>query len=108
MKFKMHIVYIICKRYAPDLPIHTMKHTDCSLKCPLFVLAQEFPTLVLKQQQYTHTNGSTVQLLMADGTLPMYYQVCSMLIHLQASADTVLILHTSCKPALMRISTCRG
>lgn len=39
-------------------------------------LVQDFPTLVLKQQQYTHTNGSTVQLLMADGTLPMYYQVC--------------------------------
>jgi len=41
-----------------------------------FDFVQEFPTLVLKQQQYTHTNGSSVQLLMADGTLPMYYQVC--------------------------------
>ncbi|EIE25211.1 tumor susceptibility protein [Coccomyxa subellipsoidea C-169] len=40
----------------------------------LLDLVSEFPTLVLKQQQYTHTNGSTVQLLMADGTLPMYYQ----------------------------------
>ena len=36
---------------------------------------QDFPTLLLKLQQYTHTNGNTVPLLMAEGTLPMYYQV---------------------------------
>ena len=36
---------------------------------------QDFPTLTLKVQKYTHTNGRTVPLLMADGTLPMYYQV---------------------------------
>ncbi|BDA41500.1 Tumor susceptibility gene 101 protein [Coccomyxa sp. Obi] len=40
----------------------------------LLDLVSEFPTLILKKQPYTHTNGSTVQLLMADGTLPMYYQ----------------------------------
>lgn len=44
-------------------------------KYQVFPPVQEFPTLILKKQQYTHTNGSTVQLLMADGTLPMYYQV---------------------------------
>ena len=38
---------------------------------------QDFPTLTLKVQKYTHTDGRTVPLLMADGTLPMYYQVCS-------------------------------
>lgn len=36
---------------------------------------QDFPTLTLKVQKYTHTNGRTVPLLMAAGTLPMYYQV---------------------------------
>ena len=38
---------------------------------------QDFPTLTLKMQQYTHTNGKAVPLLLAEGTLPMYYQVPS-------------------------------
>ena len=36
---------------------------------------QDFPSLILKVQKYTHTDGRTVPLLMAEGTLPMYYQV---------------------------------
>ena len=36
---------------------------------------QDFPSLILRSQQYTHTNGAQVPLLMAEGTIPMYYQV---------------------------------
>ena len=36
---------------------------------------QDFPSLILRSQQYTHTNGAVVPLLMAEGTIPMYYQV---------------------------------
>ena len=36
---------------------------------------QDFPSLILRSQQYTHTNGAVVPLLMAEGTVPMYYQV---------------------------------
>ena len=34
---------------------------------------QEFPTLVLKIEDYTYPDGRTVPLLVADGTLPVYY-----------------------------------
>lgn len=34
---------------------------------------QEFPTLVLKVDAYTHPNGRTSDLLVATGTLPVYY-----------------------------------
>lgn len=46
---------------------------------------QDFPSLTLKTQKYTHTDGRTVPLLMADGTLPMYYQVqqCAILLDLE-------------------------
>ena len=50
---------------------------------------------MLKQQQYTHTNGSTVQLLMADGTLPMYYQVRSFLDFLCVQASWHFLEHIS-------------
>ena len=40
-------------------------------------VAQDFPTLVLKLQQYTHTTGKALPLLLAEGTLPMYYQACA-------------------------------
>jgi hypothetical protein len=36
---------------------------------------QEFPTLVLKVDAYTYPDGRTVQLLKADGTLPVFYLV---------------------------------
>ena len=51
----------------------TKCHTCAAFKC--MSIMQDFPTLLLKLQQYTHTNGNTVSLLMAEGTLPMYYQV---------------------------------
>jgi len=38
-------------------------------------LRQEFPTLVLKVDEYTYPNGKAQQLLCAEGTLPMYYLV---------------------------------
>ncbi len=41
---------------------------------------QDFPSLILRSQQYTHTNGAQVPLLMAEGTIPMYYQVCAPLL----------------------------
>jgi len=37
------------------------------------IAPQEFPTLVLKVDGYTYPDGRTVQLLVADGTLPVYY-----------------------------------
>ena len=49
---------------------------------------QDFPSLNLKVQKYTYTDGKTVPLLMAEGTLPMYYQVC-----LSAIAP---LAHSSC------------
>ena len=40
-----------------------------------FYFLQDFPSLILRSQQYTHTNGAVVPLLMAEGTVPLYYQV---------------------------------
>ncbi|KAK9861601.1 hypothetical protein WJX84_010622 [Apatococcus fuscideae] len=37
-------------------------------------LAQDFPTLLIKQENYTYPSGSTFMLLKAEGTLPMVYQ----------------------------------
>ena len=49
---------------------------------------QDFPSLILRSQQYTHTNGAQVPLLMAEGTIPMYYQVCvPLLSELQSYAE---------------------
>ncbi len=39
--------------------------------------AQEFPSLTLKKDTYTHVNGTNAVLLLAEGTLPMYYAVRS-------------------------------
>ena len=36
---------------------------------------QEFPSLTLKKETYTHVTGKQAQLLLAEGTLPMYYSV---------------------------------
>lgn len=52
----------------------------CTLLTPCCEI-QDFPSLLLKVQKYTHTDGRTVPLLMAEGTLPMYYQVCLELRH---------------------------
>lgn len=44
--------------------------------CPsfsFFSTSQEFPTLVLKVDAYTYPNGRTADLLVASGTLPVYY-----------------------------------
>jgi UEV domain len=38
-------------------------------------LPQDFPTLKLSTDLYTHPNGRTQMLLKLAGTLPMYYQV---------------------------------
>lgn len=40
----------------------------------LLDLIAAFPTLTLKVQNYTHTNGRVIPLFVADGTLPMFYQ----------------------------------
>lgn len=45
-------------------------------------LTQEFPTLVLKVDEYTYPNGKSQQLLCAEGTLPMYYLVRASLLSL--------------------------
>ena len=49
----------------------TLKPCQALRSCSL----QDFPSLILRSQQYTHTNGAVVPLLMAEGTVPMYYQV---------------------------------
>ncbi|KAK9787367.1 hypothetical protein WJX73_002163 [Symbiochloris irregularis] len=48
-------------------------HERARIRDHLIDLIQEFPTLRVQTQHYTHTNGSVVELLMAEGTLPMYY-----------------------------------
>lgn len=62
-------------RQTPDP--ETFSPSKCLL-CA--VQMQDFPSLILKVQKYTHTDGRTVPLLMAEGTLPMFYQVCPRLV----------------------------
>ncbi|KAF3791288.1 ELC-like protein [Nymphaea thermarum] len=40
----------------------------------LLILLQEFPSLQVKTAVFTHNDGRTVNLLQADGTIPMLYQ----------------------------------
>lgn len=41
----------------------------------LSFLWQDFPTLLVKADDYTHSDGHTLKLLQIEGTLPMWYQV---------------------------------
>ncbi len=56
----------------------TLKRLESPFISVYSCCVQDFPSLTLKVQKYTHTDGTTVPLLMADGTLPMYYQVGSL------------------------------
>lgn len=40
----------------------------------LLELIKDLPSLSVRLRSYTHLDGSDVQLLMADGTVPMFYQ----------------------------------
>ncbi|CAM6091122.1 unnamed protein product [Calypogeia fissa] len=40
----------------------------------LLIVIQDFPGLQVKTANFTHNDGRTVNLLQADGTIPMYYQ----------------------------------
>lgn len=52
--------------YEEALKLHIRLH--------LVNLLQEFPSLQAKTAMFTHNDGKTVNLLQADGTIPMYYQ----------------------------------
>ncbi|KAK9828078.1 hypothetical protein WJX81_000655 [Elliptochloris bilobata] len=56
---------------AGDLPYAS--EVQWIVRQHLLDLTAEFPSLTLKRDMYTHVNGKQAQLLLADGTLPMYY-----------------------------------
>ncbi|BBN20228.1 ESCRT-I complex subunit TSG101 [Marchantia polymorpha subsp. ruderalis] len=45
-----------------------------SIRQHLLTLLQDFPGLQVKTANFTHNDGRTVNLLQADGTIPMYFQ----------------------------------
>ncbi|KAK9813095.1 hypothetical protein WJX72_008931 [[Myrmecia] bisecta] len=67
------LTQVLSKRgTAEELPY--TEDVKWTVRQHLLDLHQEFPTLMIKVQTYTHTNGRSVPLLMVEGTLPMYYQ----------------------------------
>ena len=52
---------------------------------------QEFPSLTLKKDTYTHVTGKQAQLLLAEGTLPMYYSVRGPCLHAACCEAAVLV-----------------
>eukprot|EP00249_Psilotum_nudum_P013505 c24368_g1_i1 orf=342-1601(+) len=52
--------------YEEDMKMFIRQH--------LITLIQEFPSLQAKPAMFTHNDGNVVNLLQADGTIPMYYQ----------------------------------
>ncbi|KAJ7568205.1 hypothetical protein O6H91_01G023200 [Diphasiastrum complanatum] len=45
-----------------------------SIRQHMVTVIQDFPGLQVKTAMFTHNDGRTVNLLQADGTIPMYYQ----------------------------------
>lgn len=67
------LAQVLTRRGTPDDLPYT-NEAVWIIRQHLLDAVQDFPSLTLKVQKYTHTDGTTVPLLMADGTLPMYYQ----------------------------------
>ncbi|KAL0026775.1 hypothetical protein WJX77_000858 [Trebouxia sp. C0004] len=67
------LAQVLTRRGTPDDLPYT-NEAVWLIRQHLLDAVQDFPSLTLKVQKYTHTDGTTVPLLMADGTLPMYYQ----------------------------------
>lgn len=67
------LAQVLTRKGTPDDLPYT-NEAVWTIRQHLLDAVQDFPSLTLKTQKYTHTDGRTVPLLMADGTLPMYYQ----------------------------------
>eukprot|EP00250_Pteridium_aquilinum_P016712 c23249_g1_i2 orf=157-1386(+) len=68
-----YLTLLLSQRGGRDeLPYH--EHLRTLIHNHLLALIQDFPMLLVKPAPFFHDNGSTVQLLQADGTIPMSFK----------------------------------
>lgn len=70
--FMQFLNSVLSQRGPQSLPYE--EEVKLTIRQHLVQVIQDFPGLQVKTAMFTHNDGRTVNLLQADGTIPMYYQ----------------------------------